>query len=383
MMLRYHPERYRVSRPFSRQVTTLYRRLAGRGDITVDGLNEITKLFTSRYNEELAGLPFEERPADTRFMMKEISYAITYAQYCLGGRNIFHFEPDIVEKFRNSDVDNVPVAAVKLPFGDFYMSFGRQEDLNLWNEGYFVDGAYIQGSAPGEPIHIVLTTIRDDINLRDRYDWIRHQDKYYSFLIDEDQTHSSFGEAIEAALGKQLKEKDMSGLPDMSGKYDIDGRSVQVRDNKKKSSMQEIWEMEFGFPVFREALKLIINGLCYITTYKENIVNRWPEDTPELLLDRLKKATKHSSRQKVTSELTSKGYVKVNYCGRQVSGDNVEVVSAGSREVSSHWRRGHWRNQAYGPNLQEHKLIWIMPVLVRKDKGDPEQGHIYTGRNQE
>ena len=41
MMLRYHPERYRVSRPFSRQVTNLYRSLARRGDITVDGLNEI------------------------------------------------------------------------------------------------------------------------------------------------------------------------------------------------------------------------------------------------------------------------------------------------------------------------------------------------------
>jgi len=380
-MLRYHPERYRMTRPFSRQITALYRSLAGRGNITVDGLNEVADLFIRKYNEELPGLPYEERPADTRFMMKEITYAITYAQYCISGRNIFHFEPDIVEKFRNSDVETVPVTAVKLPFGDFYMSFGRQEDLDLWDEGYYVDGAYIQGCAPGEPIHITLTTIRDDINLKDRYDWIRYQDKYYSFLIDEDETQASFGEAIEKALHKQLKGKDLSGLPDMSGEYDVYGQSIQVRDNKKNSSRQEIWEMECGFPVFREALKLIINGLCYITSYREEIIKKWPEDTPKLLLDRLEKAAKPSSKQKVASELISKGYVKVNYCGRQVIGDNVEVISTGSREVSSHWRRGHWRNQACGQNLKEHRQIWIMPVLVKKDKGEPEQGHIYTGRD--
>jgi hypothetical protein len=78
--------------------------------------------------------------------MKEITYAIIYAQYCISGRNIFHFGPDIVEKFRNSYVGTVPVTAIKLSFNDFYMSFGEQEDLDLRDEGCYVDGAYIQGS---------------------------------------------------------------------------------------------------------------------------------------------------------------------------------------------------------------------------------------------
>jgi len=31
---------------------------------------------------------------------------------------------------------------------------------------------------------------------------------------------------------------------------------------------------------------------------------------------------------------------------------------------STHWRRGHWRNQAIGKERKENKLIWIEPVLV-------------------
>lgn len=33
-----------------------------------------------------------------------------------------------------------------------------------------------------------------------------------------------------------------------------------------------------------------------------------------------------------------------------------------------HWRKGHWRNQKYGPGTQLTKRVWISPVLVAKDK---------------
>lgn len=40
------------------------------------------------------------------------------------------------------------------------------------------------------------------------------------------------------------------------------------------------------------------------------------------------------------------------------------------RAVSTHWRRGHWRRQAYGPRTADarHKLVFIKPVLVRADR---------------
>lgn len=33
--------------------------------------------------------------------------------------------------------------------------------------------------------------------------------------------------------------------------------------------------------------------------------------------------------------------------------------------VRAHWRRGHWRNQPYGPRDQvKHKIVWIEPIYV-------------------
>jgi hypothetical protein len=37
------------------------------------------------------------------------------------------------------------------------------------------------------------------------------------------------------------------------------------------------------------------------------------------------------------------------------------------KNVAAHWRRGHWRNQAFGPNYSQHKKILIAPVLIHKE----------------
>ena len=34
-----------------------------------------------------------------------------------------------------------------------------------------------------------------------------------------------------------------------------------------------------------------------------------------------------------------------------------------------HWRRGHYRNQPYGPGLKEHKQIWIEPCVIGAQVG--------------
>jgi len=43
----------------------------------------------------------------------------------------------------------------------------------------------------------------------------------------------------------------------------------------------------------------------------------------------------------------------------------------GRREVRTHWRRGHWRQQAIGPrSAMKHAWRWITRILVKKDKGN-------------
>lgn len=49
---------------------------------------------------------------------------------------------------------------------------------------------------------------------------------------------------------------------------------------------------------------------------------------------------------------------------RQVD-KSASVPTGGS--VRMHWRRGHFRHQRHGHGLQEVKIIWIDPVMVRAD----------------
>lgn len=45
-----------------------------------------------------------------------------------------------------------------------------------------------------------------------------------------------------------------------------------------------------------------------------------------------------------------------------------EVIHYTSGEVAPHWRRGHMRMQAHGPQSALRKLIFIAPTLIRADK---------------
>lgn len=45
-----------------------------------------------------------------------------------------------------------------------------------------------------------------------------------------------------------------------------------------------------------------------------------------------------------------------------------ELGESTGREMTSHWRRGHWKMQACGKGWTERKRIFVRPVLVRADR---------------
>ena len=48
--------------------------------------------------------------------------------------------------------------------------------------------------------------------------------------------------------------------------------------------------------------------------------------------------------------------------------DGTAEVGASGSSKNPHWRRGHWRNQAFGPDLGERRACWIRPCLVNSDR---------------
>ncbi len=49
-----------------------------------------------------------------------------------------------------------------------------------------------------------------------------------------------------------------------------------------------------------------------------------------------------------------------------LSGGGGPAIDSG-RHLPTFWRRGHFRNQPYGEGRQQHRIIWIEPVLVNAD----------------
>lgn len=368
---RYHPERYRKSRPFAKQVARVMA--DNRGIPSYNLLQELIDTVNKAYNNTILSLPLESRPNNIQGLMHENSIAMHYANFCSYGRQIFHFNNEITQQFSSTDIDEVIPDNIRLPYDVLYLSFGKQTNLDLWGKGFFVDGAYITWHEDSG-LEIMLTTIDENYgNKSNEFDWIFCPERYYYLPLATGGSSKSIAELADTALKESLsKERKALSQPPT-----VEFKGKKILNRRAESASLHIEELQEGYPTFREALRLVINGLCYLSAYPDDIQQGWPEDTPDSMLKKLKQSKTPKAARRTTSKLTSMGFVKIHYCGKAFKRSASSLSS--NREVHAHWRRGHWRNQAYGPHLSRHKLLWIMPVIVRKDKAEDQnlQGHIY------
>lgn len=374
--MNYHPNRYYNSRPFIKTLLSIYRQNAGSGLPTMEVLNAISNSYVQFYNSAILELPLEDRPSSASFITKEVSLFMHYANFYRNGRNIFHFQRALTTLLRQTEVDDVILDAIKLPYNAFYVHFGQQSDLNLWGQHYFVDGAYVSTATTESSsiFQILLTTIRTDLDYSIKPNYILHPDRYYYFPLNLTEK----GITVKTAINNSIAEHQPftpKNLPDTTGTYVVDDRKVSVVDRGKFTSLEIAAEKKQGFPIFLEAIKLVINGICYLSSQHQEINTRFPDNAPKGLLERLQRAQKPADIARTTRKLASMGYTKIHFCGDQIQRD-LDSLPTG-RELSTHWRRGHWRDQAHGVKYSERKLLWIMPTIVRKDKGNPLIGHIY------
>ena len=372
---RYHPERYRISRPFVKQAVSLYRNLTGITTISnSDTLNAMYSMLREYYNYELSLLPFEQRPNNIQNLVNQHSLTMHYSVWSCHGKQIFHFGDEITQQFRHTDIDQIQIGLIKFPYNAFYMSFGIQNDLPIGNNQNFVDGAYISVIS-NELIQIVLTTNTISTRKKLSSDWAIIRDRYYFLTLSLKEPSQTISDILEKSLENDLA-KSKESLEKVQKTINVNG--IEIKSRRRENIKIELDELLDGFPVCGEALKLIINGLCYLSAYPDDVELRWSDDTPKPLLDKINSATKTKEVQRTTSKLTSMGYTKINYCGKSFE-IKPSLVLGGNNELRTHWRRGHWRNQPHGLNLSQRKIIWIMPVMVKKEKLDSteESGHIY------
>lgn len=386
-LLRYHPNRYYHSRNFFRPLYSRYRQMETRdGVLSLENFREINERFVfDHWNPELSKLPVESRPLDINPLTNEFSLFSHVARFTLCGRNIFHFSPMLTELLKITDADDVLWSSVKLPYSCFYLWFGVQPQWFLVHPHYHVDGAYISDLRwPGERmIEVMLTTQCQGVDYANPPNFILHRDVYYHFpfsfctekatvretLYDTIETHDSFTEGF---LPPPIH-PEVQRLASEAGKKII---QPPVEESAQRKAVRENL---LGLPVFREVLSLVVNCLCYLASPSREVVARYPESVAS---KKLLEAKTPAQLKRARQCLAREGYTRINFCGESLDREYGTLPTG--RELSAHWRRGHWRNQAIGPRYAEHKLIWIRPTLVRKDKAsDDIPGHVYEVQESE
>jgi hypothetical protein len=121
----------------------------------------------------------------------------------------------------------------------------------------------------------------------------------------------------------------------------------------------------------RHALLLACKVLVYVGLKNARLVQR-PQRS--MLLSQARQA---KGREK--DRLLARAHNVVDYIdvGPEQALPQLEPCANGhsDRSMRPHWRRGHYRPQAFGPGRTERRTVWIEPVLVRADRlaGGDEQ----------
>lgn len=394
-LFRYHPERFKQSRAcYLRPVYST--RAASKPPRSNDE-------FMARFNEEAGRIMRESNALSLRFPLKEkltqpfpaseatkseLELFMLYDQFEESGRQIFDLPPILAEMFRNTDVENVPLDMLHSPYQSYFLYFGPQDDLEF-EEDWLVDGAYVTHIPEDGLLQVMLVSRpTDDSDIRH---WHSKPEPCFVFAFDKSTKTMDVGTALDTVLSARLSalarevavgnaeasadiEKAQRAL--MADGIDVSGMHVIPNISEGAAARIEISKQRF--PVFREALRLVINGICYLTAYPEDTDPQWPADAPQALREKAVAGTdKEAKRAK--SKLESLGYKAVHLCGQHFRRTEAGQYESTDRSVKSGWRRGHWKRQHYGVARSLRKLQWRMPVMVNRSQpsNDPPEGHLY------
>nr|WP_169605362.1 hypothetical protein [Microscilla sp. PRE1] len=360
---------------------------------------EIWAKHQSKKMDTQAWKEWSEWLAKTRKLIKnyprleeETSTSKAIIEFHRNGRNIFSLSPFLITLLNKTDVGNVRFEDVKLPYNSIYLHFGSLESIELpvdhiehkhdipyqlqdLDKRYYLDGAFVTRNKDFS-LEIQLTFIDDKDNFNERIGIINDfRFPMVKFTLDFNEWDQE-NQSLKMIDGATFDNSTIC----FYDTWDPEGDASEI----KYSEMHELlkkpddfeYESEFQeYDLFDRSLSLIVNSLCYLN-YVDNDVEvlTTPPQTTELL-KALQQTNKKREHQKLKEKLAKHSYSKIHYFGSKV--ESEYRVTATGIELESHWRRGHWRNQPFGQELQKRKLIWIKPTIVRKDKGNTKTGHVY------
>jgi hypothetical protein len=360
-LLYYHPyyfDRQYNLKSFGRNEHDFYDIVLGKHDIKYE--NGETIHF--RHNGHFS----EKEKIDNQLTF---STAFSWFEWFKGGQNIFAFTEEILEMLQYTDVDEISIDSIKLPYNRIYISL---RPLNLILDKYpdeIIEGVYVYQNP-----HLSEGNTRIEMNFVGNF-YKTHFDnyqikglpkvysgKFWSYDLDFSQEHGI--KTIKQSLDDELEVLNIEFEPDEQSGIISNEQTNAFKDRK--------------ILFINDTIKLTINCLLYLSlpSDKKDVILKYPQNLPHNFDRKLKFSKTEKEKSKVETKIKSFGFSKIHFVGTSFKRENNK--GSNSSTISPHWRRGHWRNQKFGENLACSKLLWIMPTIVNKDKGEPTKGHLYS-----
>jgi hypothetical protein len=347
----YAPLRYEVTRPFAKKFCEKSRRLRFlRGREKADSAIK-NELWTFMNKKIHIGL------AMNALAMNEANSLIAYCDFFTSGRIIYDFRKTLTFALLSTDAGKVKFSSVKFPYDSFYLHFGDfrwPDDYALKIEGIYVNKYMsetgelcvnfqpIGGGKFTSPFNVELDNSHDNnqvvVNLNDDYADID------GFFNRESQGFAALVEEVSEVAG---------------GREFADFFGITALDSIKNTLI----------------VKVVINCLLYLSAVPSDVDEVWDDRAPRDVVRRATNSDKNGARDSAERTLNNQDYLKVKLIGRKFS-EGAHGHEHHSAKKATHIRRGHFKNQAYGPEWSEHRVIFVPPVLVNSDSGDIP-GRIY------
>jgi hypothetical protein len=371
-LFKYHPMRFRAYNPAAKTMAHFADAHAGPL-LTEAGLNAAARAAQAASADVESTLIRDRvQVKDPRAALYGTLYlALAYGELHRVGDPIFDLPMGLVERFRQTDVDDIAFADLKLPYPACYVYFGPQPDL-AWEPGWPVDGVYIAQPVDSQSLNFTVTCAPPDPPTYARS--VGSAEPQYTQSLDDEQVKLTAGLAIDTAVADRMAEL----------RQQIDRRTSAVAgipgiiDVSNQNAAAELAALPAKHAAWTGALRLVINGLAYLSAYPDDTEEAWPADTPADLLAALRTG-KPKERRRARSKLLSLGYSAVKLAGKRFRREpEVPATPGGPREASAPtWVRGHWVRQPYGPAHSLRRLQWRMPHVRHSDGKVAPRGHLY------
>jgi hypothetical protein len=293
-------------------------------------------------------------------------WAKTLVQFMAEGGQVFDVAPSLIEELAHTDVDDVHISELQLPYGCIYLrmpcAVGPITPVGM-TTGVEVEGLLVSVDKDHHgKMEIGIEMMPKIAGLIDPVDVVSRMPTA-SIPIERDAT---VPQAV-AQLAREIEDRYMSEeliariVKETDGTIDPEGAREQ--------SLREQERFEQGMRELVRFLPLLSNILLFIDNCKTED-QAWPEDAPRDLVARA--VANGTGARKAEQALTRLGWCRTRRCRIEGGG-----ILEASRDIKTHWRRGHWRWQPHGPGNSLRKRIRVRPSLVNAPRGDAPESRRY------